>query len=204
MKKLTSLLLLILISTFNSCSKIGSSKLPNNLLELDSPYQTFKDKIAEHYDKKIDALEVMEFYYSSSVNSKNEISSYASIKVADVTDKNKVVEFYLNNDSHFTKNGVDISIGRVGKEKRAKKYEEFQSFLFPDEHIDFSIIKKLVLKAKEMYSKDTNIDNARCESISVERNNRGKLCIGIRISEFKFVGGIDRSYTWNIDGTKML
>ncbi len=205
MQKLKNLFFGITVVLFTSCGNVGGSSatLPNNLIEDNVGYEKLLDYVYTDYPDLKDNIEVLEFYYSGSIHPQNDqLSSYMDISFVKGTDKNRIVEYSINNEGALSSNDVDISIGGALNKKLSNTYETYQPFLFSAKGIDLEVLRKIIPQSIEEFKKETNVEKAYCSSISIEKKGK-KPIIAVTISRRKFAATIRRSSKWTIDGKKI-
>ncbi len=202
MSNIRIILSLLLIPFLLSCG--SKEQLPTQMYLNDAGYNQLKEQIISHYPTLAEEIEVISFDYGGSYNdmAMEKWSSTISMEFVKGTNKDRLVSYTLSNDGSITNANIDVSVGEYGEEKLSNKYETFEPELFSSKLIQFDSITDLVESCIEEYKKDTGVESAMCNEISINKEGEEPI-INIRIHEKKLIGSIRRDYTFSMDGKKI-
>lgn len=197
--------LFVFVSTIAlvSCQK---TKLPADLLDDNAGVEKLTEYIYSHYPNlKEEGIEVMEFNCHASIHPErvDELSSNLSLTIVKGDDKERVVEYSLNNEGRLMNNLVDITVGDMMNEKLSNTYDTYKPYLFSDKEINLDMLRKIKTQAVEDFKKETNVEAAYCSNINISKKPSKQPTIGVTISQRKFASPIRRHYNYTLDGKKI-
>ena len=124
------LILWIAASVFiTSCSQ---NELPDELIQNEQGYTQLTEYIYSHYPEIEDNIEVLEFSYSAGLTSSisDQLGSTIQLNFVRGDDKDRIVNYQIDNLGALTNNNVDISVGEAFNQKLSNSYETYKPFLF--------------------------------------------------------------------------
>ena len=189
-------------NTPSSSTEETVSSLPNEVLETDEAFEKLSDNIYSD-NSTIDksTIEVMSFNYTASLHpSTSELSTHIDVSFVKGDDKNRIVEYSIDNEGNLSNNEVDIKTGELLKQKISNTYETYQPYLFSSEKINLEVLRKVMQESLEKFKKDSNVEKAYCSSIKIEADPNQKPTIGVSITEYKLGSIMRRYYDYTTDG----
>jgi len=202
MKIIKIAVLSILTLMITSCSQ---EKLPKSLLSNDVGYNKLFNYIYSHYPNlEEEGVEILDFTYSESVHpQRDEISSDISVNFVRGNNKNRIVEYRLNNEGLLGNNNVNISVGDFANKKLSNSYETYKPYLFSNKKIDLNLLRTIVEKATVEIKEQANINKVYCSGLYIEKKNGVEPIITIVMKQREFITDIRRATSWTIGGEKI-
>ncbi len=203
MRKIKLAIYAVAMIALASCSQ---QQLPNNLLDDNAGYEKLTNYIYSHYENlKTEGIEVLDISFYSSIHpQRDEISSRISMNFIKGSNKDRVVEYDVNNEGRLTNRIIDITVGEdMLNQKLSNKYETYKPFLFSEKLINLDVLRKIREQAIEDFKKETNVEKAYCPSITISKENGDEILISVRVEQRKFSTSIKRVSTWSIDGKRI-